>query len=119
MNGWETAQPVSTTGGLGTAQIDSLAVASNGNAICLFYDGESFALLPFKYRRYIVGQGWTDMTVLQHIGRLGESNNSLIAAYNANGQGMMSCSEVTTDFDGTVYTFPTYAFLELAPNINP
>jgi hypothetical protein len=119
LNGWETAQTISTTVGLGTPQIDSLAVASNGNAICIFLDGESFALLPIKYRRYVVGQGWTDMTVLQHIGRLGNSNNSLIASYNANGQGIMSWSEVTTDFDGTVYTFPTYAFLELAPNINP
>lgn len=119
LNGWEPAQPVSTTVGLGTAQIDSLAVASSGNAICLFYDGESFALLPFKYRRYIVGQGWTDMTVLQHIGRMGNANNSLIAAYNADGQGIMSWNEVATFFDGMFYTFETYPFLELAPSINP
>lgn len=115
---WETAVAISTLG-LGTPEVLALALAADGNAICIFWDGESFPQLPFKYRRYVSDQGWTSMNTLQHAGRIGNPNSSLQAAYNENGQGIMAWKEETGIVIGSTSYSISYNFMELAPSINP
>ena len=117
--GWETAIAIGTTPGLGTPEVLALALATNGNAICIFAEGESFPQLPFKYRRYVAGLGWAPMNTLQHAGRVGNPNSSLQAAYNENGQGVMAWKEETGITIGGTFYSVSYNFMELAPSINP
>jgi len=97
-----------------------LAVADNGNAICIFVDAESFAPKEFKYRRFVVGQGWGAMSVLPDPGLVGEPNGLLLTAYNGNGQGVMAWQEGDAIPDGAGGLINLgYNFVELAPGINP
>jgi hypothetical protein len=117
--GWETAVAIGTTPGLGTPEVLALALAANGNAICIFADGEKFPQLPFKYRRYVSGEGWAPTNTLQHAGRVGNPNSSLQAAYNENGQGVMAWKEETGITTGGTFYSVSYNFMELAPGVNP
>jgi hypothetical protein len=116
---WETAVAISSALGPGAPEVLALALAADGNAICIFWDGERFPQLPFKYRRYVAGLGWTSMNTLQDAGRLGNPNASLQAAYNENGRGIMAWNEETSiTIEGTLHSV-SYNFMELAPSINP
>jgi hypothetical protein len=119
-DGWQAAQPLSTAFGLGSSTVNALAVADNGNAICIFVDAESFAPRQFKYRRFVVGEGWGTMSVLPEPGLVGEPNQTLLAAYNGSSQGAMAWQEaadIPTGDGGLI--FVGYNFMQLAPGINP
>jgi hypothetical protein len=120
LEGWQTAQPLSTAFGLASSTVNALAAADNGNAICIFVDAESFAPKQFKYRRFVVGQGWGAMSVLPDPGLVGEPNQTLFAAYNGSGQGAMAWQEADAipASDGGLINVG-YNFMELAPGINP
>jgi len=117
--GWSSAQAISDLFGLGTAQVDAIAISSAGNAICIFRDGESGALLAYKYRRYTVGNGWGPTATLLHTGRVGDAWATLMADYNSAGRGAVVWRELNTvPFNGGL-TVVKFNFMELAPNINP
>jgi hypothetical protein len=119
-DGWQTGQALSTNFGLGSSTVNALAVADNGNAICIFVDAESSPSKQFKYRRFVVGQGWGPMSVLPDPGLVGEPNQFLLAAYNGNGQGVMGWHEagaIPTGDGGFMNV--GFNFMELAPDINP
>jgi hypothetical protein len=100
--------------------VNALAIADNGNAICIFVDAESFAPRQFKYRRFVVGQGWGAMSVLPDPGLVGDPNQTLFAAYNGNGQGVMAWQEAEgIAVDAVTLINTGYNFMELAPRINP
>ncbi len=118
--GWETPQVLSTAFGLGSSEINAVAVADSGNAICLFVDAESFAAKEFKYRRYIVGQGWSPISALNDPGLVGEPNQFLRAAYNRSGQGVIAWQEGNDVSDGNHGSISVgFNFMELAPIIDP
>ncbi|MFL6571032.1 MAG: Ig-like domain-containing protein [Burkholderiales bacterium] len=120
LDGWQTAQALSTAFGLGSSTVNALAIADNGNAICIFVDAESFAPKQFKYRRFVVGQGWGAMSVLPDPGLVGEPNQTLFAAYNGSGQGVMAWQEagaIPASDGGSINV--GFNFMELAPGINP
>jgi hypothetical protein len=120
VDGWQTAQVLSTAFGRGSSTVNALAVADNGNAICIFVDAESFAPKEFKYRRFVVGQGWGAMSVLPDPGLVGEPNGLVLTAYNGNGQGVMAWQEGDAIPDGAGGLINLgYNFVELAPGINP
>jgi hypothetical protein len=118
--GWEPAETLSTVLGLGTPTVRALAIDSDGNAICIFADGESYNPQEFQYRRYRVGQGWGDMVHLLETGMVGDSNNSLKAVYNSKGIGVMTWTEWAEDPrpDGSI-DYPHFNFAEVAPPIAP
>ena len=118
--GWETPQVLSTVFGLGSSEINAVAVADSGNAICFFVDAESFAAKGFKYRRYIAGQGWSPRSVLNDPGLVGNPNGFLRVAYNGSGQGVIAWEEAgdVPDGNGGIF-FVDFNFMELAPGIDP
>jgi len=116
--GWETGEVLSTAFGRGSSKVNAVAVADSGNAICIFVDAESFASKEFKYRRFLVGQGWGSMSTLNDPGLVGEPNESLRAAYNGNGQGVMAWQEASAVPDGSGGLISIgFNFMELAPSI--
>jgi hypothetical protein len=118
--GWETPEVLSTVFGLGSSEINAVAMADSGNAICLFVDAETFAAKEFKYRRYIVGQGWSPISALNDPGLAGEPNGFLRAAYNGSGRGVMGWQEASAVSDGNHgLIFTGFNFMELAPSIDP
>jgi len=108
------------TFGLGSSTVNALAVADNGNAICIFVDAESFAPKQFKYRRFVVGQGWGALSVLPDPGLAGEPNQTLVAAYNGDGRGVIGWQEADAVSDGAGGIINVdFNFMEPAPGINP
>jgi hypothetical protein len=117
--GWETAKALSTAFGLGSSKVNAVAVADSGNAICIFADAESFAPKEFKYRRFLVGQGWSSMSTLNDPGLVGEPNEFLRAAYNESGRGVIAWQEASAVSDGNHgLIFTGFNFMELAPSID-
>ena len=83
-------------------------------------DAESFAPKEFKYRRFLVGQGWGSMSTLNDPGLVGEPNQFLRAAYNRSGQGVMGWQEGNDVSDGNYGLISVgFNFMELAPGIDP
>jgi hypothetical protein len=118
--GWETPEVLSTAVGLGSSTINAVAVADSGNAICLFVDAESFPPKEFKHRRYVVGQGWSPISVLNDPGLVGEPNAYLTVSYNHSGRGVIAWNEASAVSDGNHGLISTsFNFMELAPSIDP
>lgn len=118
--GWEAAEQLTGSPSQNTPQIFALAIAASGNAICFVYHTPSIVDPTFRYRRYIVGQGWQPLTILEDPGVVGNPNSSLRAAYNANGEGVLVWSEAGNIPNGNGGLFSVnYGFMELGPTINP
>ena len=119
-DGWETPEVLSTVFGLGSSTINAVAVTDSGDAICLFVDAESFPPKEFKHRRYVVGQGWSPISVLNDPGLVGEPNAYLTVSYNHSGQGVIGWQEASAVSDGNHGLISTsFNFIELAPSIDP
>jgi hypothetical protein len=119
LDGWQTPQALSTDIGLGSSTINALALADNGNAICIFVGAATLAGKQFQYRRFGVGQGWGAPSVLPDPGLVGNPNQSLWVAYNDNGQGVMAWQEAgDIPIDPVTLMSVWYNFMELAPGIH-
>jgi hypothetical protein len=117
-SGWE---PTATLADdlVGTPQVFSIFVAASGNAITFVHAVAFSDLLPFKYLRYGVGQGWSEPEPLQHAWR-GPlvANGTLSVSYNRAGQGVLAWDEdasVPRENGGTYLV--EYNFMELAPPV--
>jgi hypothetical protein len=115
--GWEPATVLSSVTGVGTPSVKSLALDDAGNAMCIFADGATWVAQEFEYRRYHAGQGWEPNVRMLDQARVGGSNGTLVAAYNADGAGIMTWQEATLIGrpDGGANT-AFYNFLEVAPS---
>src|SRR6266446_3714 len=102
--GWQAAEALSTA--FDSSDINAIAVADSGNAICLF---------GLSYRRFVVGQGWSPISVLNDPGLVGNPNGFLRGAYNGSGQGVIGWQEASDvpDGNGGLF-FIDFNFMELA-----
>jgi hypothetical protein len=116
--GWQPAEALTATQGLGSGHINAIAVADSGNAICFFTNSPTLLEKEFKYRRFTAGNGWGPLAILNDPGLVGEPNEVLNAAYNANGQGVIGWNEASAVSDGSGgLIFTSFNFMELAPNV--
>ncbi|HKE20092.1 MAG TPA: Ig-like domain-containing protein [Kofleriaceae bacterium] len=109
-DGWLPVDVLSDSVGLATPQIFDLFLTTSGHAICFFEPSESFVAFPFKYRRFIAGQGWAPMETIDVTTWVGWPNQSLRVAYNRAGRGVLSWQEAADDF-------VNYNFMALGPTL--
>ena len=75
-------ETLSNISGLGTPLVIAVAVTSSGDAVCFFRDSESLAFPRYKLRRRPKDNDWQPIARLLDPDWIGDSNDSLIVAYN-------------------------------------